>query len=69
MIKRIPGQAFVLLPVQSSGGEGGRWWFLNGEPLSPHENLLSLKLDKTGEYQLLVMDDAGQVAAVQFTVQ
>lgn len=69
VIKRIPGQAFVLLPVQSSGGEGGRWWFLNGEPLSPHENLLSLKLDKTGEYQLLVMDDAGQVAAVQFTVQ
>nr|WP_088238213.1 peptidoglycan glycosyltransferase PbpC [Kosakonia oryzendophytica] len=69
VIKRIPGQSFVLLPVQSSGGEGGRWWFLNGEPLSPHENLFSLKLDKTGEYQLLVMDDAGQVAAVQFTVQ
>ncbi|WP_342324034.1 peptidoglycan glycosyltransferase PbpC [Kosakonia sp. BYX6] len=69
VIKRVPGQAFALLPLQSSGGEGGRWWFLNGEPLSAHSHLLSLKLDKSGEYQLLVMDDAGQVATVHFVVQ
>lgn len=69
VIRRIPGQAFALLPLQSSGGEGSRWWFLNGEPLSSHNNLLSLKLDKSGEYQLLVMDDAGQIATVQFAVQ
>lgn len=69
VIKRIPGQAFALLPLQSSGGEGSRWWFLNGEPLASHNNLLSLKLDKSGEYQLLVMDDAGQIATVQFAVQ
>lgn len=69
VIKRIPGQAFALLPLQSSGGEGSRWWFLNGEPLASHSSLLSLKLDKSGEYQLLVMDDAGQIATVQFTVQ
>lgn len=69
MIKRVPGQAFALLPLQSSGGEGERWWFLNGEPLTMHTSLLNLRLDKAGEYQLLVMDDAGQVATVQFTVQ
>ncbi|TCC14253.1 penicillin-binding protein 1C [Kosakonia quasisacchari] len=69
VIKRIPGQAFALLPLQSSGGEGGRWWFLNGEPLASHSTLLSLKLDKSGEYQILVMDDAGLIASVQFAVQ
>ncbi|MBS1203375.1 MAG: penicillin-binding protein [Proteobacteria bacterium] len=69
VIKRVPGQAFALLPLQSSGGEGERWWFLNGEPLTMHTSLLNLRLDKAGEYQLLVMDDTGQVATVQFTVQ
>ncbi|SFU13775.1 penicillin-binding protein 1C [Kosakonia arachidis] len=69
VIKRVPGQGFALLPLQSSGGEGERWWFLNGEPLTMHTSLLNLRLDKTGEYQLLVMDETGQVATVQFTVQ
>ncbi|WLI75911.1 peptidoglycan glycosyltransferase PbpC [Kosakonia sp. H02] len=69
VIKRVPGAASAVLPLQSNGGTGGRWWFLNGEPLSAHGSVLSLKLDKSGEYQLLVMDDAGQVAAVQFAVQ
>ncbi|MBK0017355.1 peptidoglycan glycosyltransferase PbpC [Kosakonia cowanii] len=69
VIKRVPGQDFAILPLQSSGGEGGRWWFLNGEPLTARGTLLSLKLDKAGDYQLVVMDEAGQVAAVQFTVQ
>lgn len=69
VIKRVPGEAMATLPVLASGGQGGRWWFLNGEPLSTHSPLLSLKLDKSGEYQLLVMDEAGQVQAVQFAVQ
>jgi penicillin-binding protein 1C len=69
VIKRVPGQAAATLPVLASGGQGSRWWFLNGEPLDTHSPLLSLKLDKSGEYQLLVMDDAGQVQTVQFAVQ
>jgi len=69
VIKRLPGQSVVTLPVLASGGEGSRWWFLNGEPLTTHSALLSLKLEKPGEYQLLVMDTAGQVQAVQFAVQ
>ncbi|WP_039055886.1 peptidoglycan glycosyltransferase PbpC [Enterobacter sp. Bisph1] len=68
VIRRVPGQASALLPLQSSGGEGGRWWFLNGEPLASRSNSLSLTLDKSGEYQLVVMDEAGQVATVQFSV-
>ena len=69
VIKRVPGEPVATLPVLASGGQGGRWWFLNGEPLNSHSPLLSLKLDKSGEYQLLVMDDVGQVQAVQFAVQ
>ncbi|WP_437887472.1 peptidoglycan glycosyltransferase PbpC [Phytobacter sp. V91] len=69
VIKRLPGQAVATLPVLATGGEGQRWWFLNGEPFASHSSLLSLKLDKSGEYQLLVMDDAGQVQAVQFAMQ
>lgn len=69
VIKRVPGQTVVTLPVLASGGQGSRWWFLNGEPLTSHAALLSLKIDKAGEYQLLVMDDVGQVQAVQFAVQ
>jgi len=69
VIKRLPGEAMAMLPVLASGGEGSRWWFLNGEPLTSHSPLLRLKLEKSGEYQLLVMDAAGQVQAVQFRVQ
>jgi penicillin-binding protein 1C len=69
VIKRLPGRSQATLPLQAIGGEGRRWWFLNGEPLDGHDRILSLNLDKSGEYQLLVMDDAGQVAAVEFAVQ
>jgi penicillin-binding protein 1C len=24
-----------MLPLQTTGGEGRRWWFLNGEPQMP----------------------------------
>lgn len=34
IIKRLPGAAEATLPLQSSGGAGERWWFLNGEPLT-----------------------------------
>lgn len=69
VIKRLPGRSQATLPLQATGGEGRRWWFLNGEPLDGHDQLFSLNLDKSGQYQLLVMDDAGQVAAVEFAVQ
>lgn len=69
VIRRLPGQSQATLPLQAIGGEGLRWWFLNGEPLDTHAQNFSLNLDKTGQYQLLVMDDAGQVAALEFAVQ
>ncbi|MFX4313069.1 penicillin-binding protein 1C, partial [Enterobacter sp. 63] len=69
VIKRLPGEARVSLPLQASGSSGERWWFLNGEPLDVKGRVYTLQLDKSGDYQLLVMDDAGQVTTVNFTLQ
>ena len=69
IVKRLPGSAQASLPVQTSGGTGERWWFLNGERLSDRGRRLTLSLATKGDYQLLVMDDAGQVATVRFSLQ
>ncbi len=58
-----------MLPVQTSGGEGRRWWFINGEPLEAAGARTIITLDKPGEWQLVVMDEAGQTAAANFTLQ
>ena len=69
IVKRLPGSALASLPVQTSGGSGDRWWFLNGERLDERGRRLTLRLATKGDYQLLVMDDAGQVATVRFSLQ
>ena len=69
MIKRVPGEARVSLPLLASGSEGARWWFLNGELLNVKGRAYTLHLESAGDYQLLVMDEAGQVATVDFTLQ
>ena len=69
IIKRLPGAAEATLPLQSSGGAGERWWFLNGEPLTERGRNVTLHLTDKGDYQLLVMDDAGQIATVKFVMQ
>ncbi|WP_194206177.1 peptidoglycan glycosyltransferase PbpC [Superficieibacter sp. 1612_C1] len=69
VIRHLPGQMTVSLPVQTTGGEGRRWWFLNGEALSDAGNVITLQLEKAQSYQLVVMDDAGQVATVTFELR
>ena len=69
LIKRLPGESRVSLPLQAIGSDSERWWFLNGEPLNVKGRAYTLQLDKAGDYQLLVMDKTGQVATVNFTLQ
>ncbi|RXJ13792.1 peptidoglycan glycosyltransferase PbpC [Lelliottia nimipressuralis] len=69
LIKRLPGESRVSLPLQAIGSDSERWWFLNGEPLNVKGRAYTLQLDKAGDYQLLVMDETGQVATVNFTLQ
>lgn len=72
IVQPLPGKTSLVLPVTVQGGQGNqRWWFLNGEPLAEESptNTQSLALNSTGEYQLVVMDETGQLASVNFTVQ
>ncbi len=58
-----------MLPLQTTGGVGRRWWFLNGEPLTAEGASAILNLERPDSYQLVVMDEAGQIVAANFTVQ
>ncbi|MEX3021530.1 peptidoglycan glycosyltransferase PbpC [Kluyvera sp. STS39-E] len=69
VVRRLPGEAGVKMVLQASGGEGHRWWFLNGEPQDGAGDSLTLMLHNSGAYQLVVMDDMGQNAVVNFTLQ
>lgn len=69
VVKRLPGEKKVMLPLQTTGGEGRRWWFLNGEPLPAEGAGATLNIDRPDRYQLVVMDEAGQIVAANFTVQ
>jgi len=69
-LQPLPGNAVLLLPVAVQGGQGARrWWFLNGEPVEQTEasNRVQLALREAGPCQLVVMDEAGQLASVAFT--
>jgi len=69
VIRHLPGRMSVSLSVQTTGGEGRRWWFLNGEALSSADNVITLQLEKPQDYQLVVMDEGGQVATVNFALR
>jgi len=69
VIQRAPGESQVSLTLQTSGGEGRRWWFLNGEPQEGSGKNLTLTLQNAAEYQLVVMDEGGQVATLNFSFQ
>ena len=69
VIRRLPGARSAQVVLQAHGGEGRRWWFLNGDPQADADDRLVLTLEKTGAYQLVVMDDAGQMSVANFTLQ
>ena len=69
VIRRLPGELSAKVVLQASGGEGRRWWFLNGEPQASAGDSLTLTLTAPAAYQLVVMDEAGQTSVVNFTLQ
>ena len=71
ILHRLPGKSELALSVAVQGGEGEkRWWFLNGEVLNADSNLTQrLVFKHAGQYQLSVLDEAGQVAAASFSVE
>ena len=70
MIKRVPGEARVSLPLLASGSEGARWWFLNGQPLTDTAPDASFNqaFNQLGRQQLSVLDESGQTARLEFSI-
>jgi penicillin-binding protein 1C len=56
-----------MLPLQTTGGEGRRWWFLNGET-DCRRRRARCRWSDPDRYQLVVMDESGSGAA-NFTLQ
>ena len=63
-------QALLRLALTTLGGEGRRWWFINGAPLGDSLPLevFSTTLEHVGRYELSVLDESGQTARVEFSV-
>ncbi|MEX5543668.1 peptidoglycan glycosyltransferase PbpC [Pseudomonas poae] len=69
---RLPAasQQTLRLKLSALGGSGRRWWFLNGAPLgdSANQDSINASFDRSGRYQLSVLDEAGQTARLEFSV-
>ena len=63
-------QAMLRLALSALGGEGRRWWFINGAPLgdSAQPEVFNTNLELPGRYELSVLDESGQTARVEFSV-
>lgn len=55
------------LSLSTLGGSGHRWWFLDGAPVGD-EAVFKAALERSGRYQLSVLDESGQTARVEFEV-
>ncbi len=53
------------------GARGKRWWFLNGsrQDRSEFAETISIKLDTAGAKQLIVVDETGNIAKIDFKAQ
>lgn len=67
ILRRLPGNNALDLRVSTQGGGGQRWWFLNGQLVGEGESLLQT-LSQPGRYQLSVLDESGQVAVREFSL-
>jgi penicillin-binding protein 1C len=62
-----PGRKKVpLVPLETLGGQGRLYWFLNGRSLG--DNVKTMALPAPGSYQLAVMDERGNGDMVTFQV-
>lgn len=71
VLQRLPGKTSLDLRLVTQGGQGQKWWFLNGEQVNTTEQngSILLTLEKSGNYQISVLDLSGQVTAISFRVK
>jgi penicillin-binding protein 1C len=65
-----PHSGPLRLHLATLGGQGLRWWFINGAPQEQlaDDGSLNAVFERTGRYQVSVLDEAGQTARVELTV-
>ncbi|WP_314153476.1 peptidoglycan glycosyltransferase PbpC [Rouxiella badensis] len=70
ILKPLPGQRSLSLRIESQGGAGRRWWFLNGEQVEngADNRIFQATLSQPGQYQLSVLDESSQVSTLNFTL-
>ncbi|MBC3412051.1 peptidoglycan glycosyltransferase PbpC [Pseudomonas sp. SWRI51] len=58
------------LHVSALGGNGRRWWFLNGQPLgeTQGQDSLLVHFEQAGRIELSALDESGETARVEFQV-
>lgn len=63
-------QVVLRLALSALGGDGRRWWFINGAPIgnSAQPEVFNTPLEQPGRYELSVLDESGQTARVEFSV-
>lgn len=66
LIKAGPMAAAPTLPLKATGGSGRYHWYINGLPNAEDE--YSYRFEKSGAYQITVMDDIGNVDRVNVEV-
>jgi penicillin-binding protein 1C len=70
-LRRPAGSAEPLrLRLSALGGAGRRWWFVNGRPLAETaaDTDFNHAFSRSGRYQLSVLDESGQTARLEFSV-
>jgi penicillin-binding protein 1C len=69
---RLPAgsQQQLRLKLSALGGNGRRWWFIDGAPVADtaNQDSYSHTFSRLGRYQLSVLDESGQTARVEFSV-
>lgn len=58
------------LQVSALGGEGRRWWFVNGQPLgeTQGQDTLTLRFEQSERVELSALDESGETARLEFQV-
>ena len=70
-VRALPGHNELTLSLNSQGGFGSRWWFLDGELIDTLREgaKLELTLTKRGVHNLLLLDESGQIDRIKFTFE
>lgn len=70
-LKPLPGQRKLTFSLNSQGGFGSRWWFLDGDLVSStaENSPIEIEISRKGAHQLLVFDEGGQIARMAFMLE